>query len=252
MVPSNLITRTGGATSSSISPLPSLSPASHSESLDKASLATEVIACVPPDNPNTTVLFHRTSKSEHTPLGLSKVSQKTPMALAANQQSQERLGHRIRELVSSGIWKAFSLTRNETPLSHLFFSNDLILYARVDLSQARLIAATLEEFSSYYGHWVSARKSQIYFSPNTNPETCAFISSFLGFQHVSNLGKYLRMPVQHSRTKCSDYDFIIDMMRARLNGWASQALSMAGHLTLAKSVLVAIPIYFMQTTRLSI
>ncbi|KAK8652141.1 hypothetical protein V6N13_061163 [Hibiscus sabdariffa] len=81
MVPSNLITRTGGATSSSISPLPSLSPASHSESLDKASLATEVIACVPPDNPNTTVLFHRTSKSEHTPLGLSKVSQKTPMAL---------------------------------------------------------------------------------------------------------------------------------------------------------------------------
>ncbi|KAK8652140.1 hypothetical protein V6N13_061162 [Hibiscus sabdariffa] len=167
-------------------------------------------------------------------------------------EAQERLGHRIRELVSSGIWKAFSLTRNETPLSHLFFSNDLILYARVDLSQARLIAATLEEFSSYYGHWVSARKSQIYFSPNTNPETCAFISSFLGFQHVSNLGKYLRMPVQHSRTKCSDYDFIIDMMRARLNGWASQALSMAGHLTLAKSVLVAIPIYFMQTTRLSI
>ncbi|KAK8495557.1 hypothetical protein V6N11_008784 [Hibiscus sabdariffa] len=130
----------------------------------------------------------------------------------------ERLGHRIRELASSGVWKAFSLARNGTPLSHLFFADDLIIYARLDLSQARLIAATLEEFSSYSDHRVSSRKSQIYFSPNTNPETCASISSLLGFQQVSNLGKYLGVPIQHSRTKCSDYDFILDMMRACLNG----------------------------------
>ncbi|KAE8704560.1 hypothetical protein F3Y22_tig00110450pilonHSYRG00693 [Hibiscus syriacus] len=52
------------------------------------------------------------------------------------------------------------------------------------------------------------------------------------------------------RAKCSDFGYIIDKIPSRLQGWAARTLSMAGCVTLAKSVLSAIPVYFMQTSLL--
>ncbi|KAE8673137.1 hypothetical protein F3Y22_tig00111810pilonHSYRG00091 [Hibiscus syriacus] len=65
------------------------------------------------------------------------------------------------------------------------------------------------------GHKVSKRKTHIYFSPNTVTETKTVILSCLGFQEVDHMGKYLGVSVLHSR-----------------------------RVTLAKSVLSAIPTYF--------
>ncbi|XP_039014346.1 uncharacterized protein LOC120144324 [Hibiscus syriacus] len=77
-----------------------------------------------------------------------------------------------------------------------------------------------------------------------------FCFSHGGHRQVESLGKYLVVPISHSRAKCSDFGFIIDKIRSRLQGWAARTLSMAGHSTLAKSVLSAIPVYLMQTTLL--
>ncbi|XP_039033441.1 uncharacterized protein LOC120169347 [Hibiscus syriacus] len=60
--------------------------------------------------------------------------------------------------------------------------------------------------------------------------------------------QYLGAPVKHKRATYQDYSFILDMMRNKLNGWTSKLLSTAGHVTLDKAVLAAIPIFFMQTT----
>ncbi|KAK8502792.1 hypothetical protein V6N12_073277, partial [Hibiscus sabdariffa] len=46
-----------------------------------------------------------------------------------------------------------------------------------DLDQANVISSILTEFGQFSGHRVNIRKSQIYFSPNTNPATIAAISS---------------------------------------------------------------------------
>ncbi|KAE8691775.1 hypothetical protein F3Y22_tig00110879pilonHSYRG00019 [Hibiscus syriacus] len=67
------------------------------------------------------------------------------------------------------------------------------------------------------GHKVSKRKTHIYFSPNTVTEMKTVILSCLGFQEVDHMGKYLGVSVLHSR-----------------------------RVTLAKSILSAIPTYFMQ------
>ncbi|KAK8568962.1 hypothetical protein V6N12_007495 [Hibiscus sabdariffa] len=162
----------------------------------------------------------------------------------------ERLGHITHNAVAVQSYYLLRFIRNETPLSHLFFTDDLILYARAHMGQAEVIDSILLEFGKFSGHKVNRRKTSIYFSPNTTDELQQAISSRLDFQHVSCLGKYLSVPVIHKRTLRFYYNFILEKMRGHLTGWAAQSLSLAGRLTLAKSVLSAIPMYFMQSTML--
>ncbi|KAK8998834.1 hypothetical protein V6N11_070018 [Hibiscus sabdariffa] len=62
----------------------------------------------------------------------------------------ERLGHMIQNAVDNGLWLPFRFIRNGTPLSHLFFADDLILYAKADLSQAEAIANILSDFGPMF------------------------------------------------------------------------------------------------------
>ncbi|KAE8732108.1 hypothetical protein F3Y22_tig00002237pilonHSYRG00293 [Hibiscus syriacus] len=94
--------------------------------------------------------------------------------------------------------------------------DDLILYAKATTDQAILIENILAEFGHY---------------------------------SVSNLGVYLGMTVMHKRATCEFYAFIVDKIKSKLQGWSARSLSFAGRVTLAKSVLMAISTYFMQTCR---
>ncbi|KAK8995182.1 hypothetical protein V6N11_069627 [Hibiscus sabdariffa] len=64
----------------------------------------------------------------------------------------ERLGHMIHNAVDSGLWAPFLFIRNGTPLLHLFFTDDLILYVKADLAQADVIASILAEYGKYSSH----------------------------------------------------------------------------------------------------
>ncbi|GMI71278.1 hypothetical protein HRI_000797100 [Hibiscus trionum] len=159
----------------------------------------------------------------------------------------ERLGHLINGSVSSREWQPFRFIRNGIPVSHLFFADDIILYAKAKQGQTEVIQNVLTTFAMFSGHQVNKRKTEIYFSPNTASWLQDEVSRFLGYQRVESLGKYLGVSFLHAHAKCSDFSFILDKIKDKLNGWASHTLSLAGRVTLAKSALAAIPVYFMQT-----
>lgn len=62
------------------------------------------------------------------------------------------------------------------------------------------------------------------------------------------LEKYLGVPIVSSRKESSLYNYIVDNVCQKLNGWKSHTLSMAGRVTLAQSCLTSIPGFVMQTT----
>lgn len=68
----------------------------------------------------------------------------------------------------------------------------------------------------------------------------------IGCQRTEDLGLYLGVPLLHRRISRSTFQFIVDKVRDRLNGFDAKLLSMAGRMTLSKYVLLAIPSYFMQ------
>lgn len=62
-----------------------------------------------------------------------------------------------------------------------------------------------------------------------------------------DLGKYLGLPLLHKVPTRATYDFILDRTQRRLSAWKASTLSLAGRITLAKSVIAALPSYCMQT-----
>ncbi|WCJ37650.1 hypothetical protein M5689_018768 [Euphorbia peplus] len=160
----------------------------------------------------------------------------------------ERLAHRIGEDCCVNRWKP--ITFGSVEISHLFFADDLLLFAKATSTQASVSQNLLQEFCVASGHQVSQSKSNIYFSPNILPGLKRDILGILKFCPTDDLGKYLGVPLLHSRIQSGTYHYLIDGIQSKLTGWASHSLSLAGRITLAKAVLASIPYYSMQTSSL--
>ncbi|KAH9783694.1 reverse transcriptase domain-containing protein [Citrus sinensis] len=162
----------------------------------------------------------------------------------------ERLSHGIHNAISAGKWRPIGLSRHGTRLSHLFFADDLLLLAEATVEQARVISTVLAEFCACSNAKVNTSKTLLYFSKNMGARNVSAISGLLGFSVTFDLGKYLGVPLHHSRVSTNMYQGIIDKVEKRLSGWNASHLSLAGRITLAQSVLQAIPIYVMQIVSL--
>ncbi|CAN1129226.1 Putative ribonuclease H protein At1g65750 [Linum perenne] len=69
---------------------------------------------------------------------------------------------------------------------------------------------------------------------------------------TTNLGKYLGVPLLHGRATNNHYKYILENLDTKLSGWKRETHSLAGRVTLAISVLNAIPSYAMQTSLLPV
>ncbi|XP_050216415.1 uncharacterized protein LOC126667478 [Mercurialis annua] len=162
----------------------------------------------------------------------------------------ERLSHRICLAIQNREWSPIKLNRNGPDFSHLFFADDLVLFGKASEEQGLAIKSILEEFSNSSGLRVSLNKTKIFFSSNVQVQKAESIANVMGFQRTQDLGIYLGVPLLHSRVTKDTYLYILEKIKKKLSGWNASLLSMAGRLTLAKSVLMAIPGYTMQTTAL--
>ncbi|CAN1121487.1 Putative ribonuclease H protein At1g65750 [Linum perenne] len=164
----------------------------------------------------------------------------------------ERLSHIINAAVEAGEWRPISLSVGGPQLSHLFYADDLILFGEASEHQARVIRNCLDRFCSASGQAVSREKSVIFCSKNTNRHTSLLVSLLLGMPLSQDLGRYLGVPILHERITSHTYQDILDRIDKRLAGWKVKSLSLAGRVTLAQSVLAAVPAYAMQTSVLPV
>lgn len=74
-------------------------------------------------------------------------------------------------------------------------------------------------FCHYSGYFVNRLNTQIFFSRNIPENGVTRLSSYLGFPNVNDLGLYLGMPIFHGRMRLDTFQFLVDKVRARLNGW---------------------------------
>ncbi|ONI22208.1 hypothetical protein PRUPE_2G114200 [Prunus persica] len=98
----------------------------------------------------------------------------------------DKLSHLIMEAVGKQIWKPIKAYQAGPAVSHLFFADDLILFAEASSHQARTM---LRPFFK---------------------EVAANISCICGSPLTTNLGKYLRMPLLHSRVTKVTYSNLVD------------------------------------------
>ena len=149
-----------------------------------------------------------------------------------------------------GVWKPLQALRSNIGISHLFFADDLILFAKVDVNSCEAISEVLDEFCTELGQKVSMEKSRIYFSPSVQPEIKSGICSRLGIQATTNIGNYLGFPINHREVPRNRMNFIVEKVMSKLAGWKTTFLSFMGRVVLVKSVMSTIPNYVMQATAL--
>ena len=149
----------------------------------------------------------------------------------------ERLSQLINEAVNHGFWKPIQLSRNDPKISYLCFADDLIMVLEVSMEQVAIINQCLNAFCESSSQWVSNENTRIFFSQNVHHTKRYELSQVFDFQQMQDLGKYLGVSILHKRTIRGTYKVILDKVKARLSAWKATSLSMAGRLTLVKSVI---------------
>ncbi|XP_019167697.1 PREDICTED: uncharacterized protein LOC109163410 [Ipomoea nil] len=164
--------------------------------------------------------------------------------------AMERLSWDIQEKVRVKNWKPITLSRGGTGVSHLFFAEDLMLFAEASEDQGRMIMNCLKKFSGKSGLNINVSKSNIFCSPNTNSEIKRGLKNLTGISVSDNLGTYLGIPILHKRVSKHTFGYILDGMKRKLANWKGNMLSLAGRRTLVQSALSSMPVYTMQVFKL--
>ena len=105
----------------------------------------------------------------------------------------------------------------------------------------------LNVFCRRFGQKVGYEKTSIFFSKNVARDIRTSLVQLSGFRETNSLGKYLGISLTGKTPKRSDVQYLIDHVLNKLASWKTNQLSIVGRVTLAISVLQAIPIYPMLT-----
>jgi len=134
--------------------------------------------------------------------------------------------------------------------SHLFFADDIVLFAKSNADNYITIREVLDNFCNLSGQTVSEAKSRVYFSPNVDQDNKEAFSDILGFHQTECLGKYLGFPIKHRGGNNQDFGLVVDRVKSKLAGWKVNLLSMVGRAVLIQASSSTILAYVMQSNLL--
>lgn len=137
-------------------------------------------------------------------------------------------------------------SRNGPSFSHVFFADDVLLFANANSKNCNAIIEVLNNFCNLVGQKVNYGKSRVFFSPNVTSRRKRTMCRRLGIMATNNIVRYLGFPIIHKGRIGNAFNFILDKVQSKLAGWKARLLSRAGRLVLAKSAAAPIAEYFMQ------
>jgi len=80
----------------------------------------------------------------------------------------KRLFHLINWVVDQKIWCPIQISRDGLHIAHLAFAYDLLLFAKANVDQAKVIKYVLKSFCDNSGQKVSEDKTIVFFSRNVS------------------------------------------------------------------------------------
>jgi hypothetical protein len=157
----------------------------------------------------------------------------------------EGLSALIRHAEARGDIHGVKICRNAPIVSHLLFADDSFLFFRANVDEALVMKNILSTYELASGQTINFQKSGIFCSRNVSQPVRDVVITTLGVQAVLGTGKYLGLPSMIGRSKKAIFNFIKERVWKKINSWSSKCLSRASREVLIKSVLQAIPTYFM-------
>ena len=126
----------------------------------------------------TSILFNGGSLEPFSPTrGIRKRDPLSPYIFVI---CMEYLSQLIQEKCEECLWKLVKASRNGPSFSHLFFANDLVLFAKANSENYMAIKEVFDKFCRDSGQIISGAKSRVFFSPNIGQDEEETFVSILG------------------------------------------------------------------------
>ncbi|GJX36031.1 RNA-directed DNA polymerase, eukaryota, reverse transcriptase zinc-binding domain protein [Tanacetum coccineum] len=128
-------------------------------------------------------------------------------------------------------------------ITHIYFVDDLMVFCNGDISLAKVIKRTLEEFSGISGLKPNMQKSTVFFGGMNVMEQnniLKIIPFFVGKFPM----KYLGVPLIKIQLNVSECKPLVEKVEKKILDWKNRALTYAGRLQLIASVLSSMQMYW--------
>ena len=133
-------------------------------------------------------------------------------------------------------------------ISHLLYADDTILFCEANFEQLMYLRWTLMWFEAFSGLKINLTKSVII--PLGRVDNVEELAAELGCGVESLPSLYLGLPLGAPHKALKVWDSIEDRFRRRLATWKRQYISKGGRITLIRSTLSSLPIYFLSLFRM--
>ena len=150
--------------------------------------------------------------------------------------AEDVLSRNISKLVEQGKLNLIKGTGNVQLPSHSLYADDIMIFCKGKLSS---INALIDLFNSYAlasCQFINPSKSTVFYGSISNARL-EQITNLIGFNKASLPVSYLGLPIFKGKPKKSHLQPIADKIKSMLSAWKASLLSIAGRVTLVKSVI---------------
>jgi Reverse transcriptase (RNA-dependent DNA polymerase)/zinc-binding in reverse transcriptase/Endonuclease/Exonuclease/phosphatase family len=160
--------------------------------------------------------------------------------------STEFLSRSIQLAVQEGRIGGIQIAPTAPLITHALYADDLVIFGRAHMAEVSCLAQLLDEFGKHSGLIINPQKSTLWFSQGCGNECKERIMRAMNARRADENEKYLGVYLPTKvRMKDRTHDLMIDLFWDRFGGWKLNLLSHPGRMVLIKSVLSALPVYYM-------
>ena len=157
----------------------------------------------------------------------------------------------LTDSVQSGLIRGITFGSSNLTLSHLFFADDVVIttdWSRRDMDN---IVRVFQVFYLASGLKLNIHKSNIYGIGVSNDDV-HLMASNTGCAAGTLPFTYLGLPIGCNMSLTENWKLLIDKFKTKLSGWKANLLSFGGRLTLIKSVLGSLGIYYLSIFKVAV
>ncbi|GKC33644.1 putative RNA-directed DNA polymerase, eukaryota, reverse transcriptase zinc-binding domain protein [Tanacetum coccineum] len=156
----------------------------------------------------------------------------------------EALQVTILEACRKGVYNGVSLEYSRTNISLLQYADDALFFGEWSRLNAYNLIRVLKCFEKALGLKDNIDKSRLYGVGVSRMDVEAVASSF-GCEYGSLPFIYLGLLVGSKMNRVAGWNVIVKRIKERLSSWKAKTLSIGGRLTLIRSILSSLPIFYL-------
>ncbi|GKV29203.1 hypothetical protein SLEP1_g38149 [Rubroshorea leprosula] len=161
----------------------------------------------------------------------------------------EGLNVLIESTIRKELFRGVDIGPFGLKISHLEFADDIVIMGKADPTNIKAVNGILRWFEMVSSLKINFNKSFLY-SFYVTDEWRRTVAATLNCKSGSVPFTYLGMPVGDTMCRRKAWSPIIDNFNKKLVVWKAKCLSIGDRVTLLRSVLFALPIYFMSVFKI--